>query len=388
VSAVPDWQYGGFGLYIHWPYCQAKCPYCDFNSHVAARIDAAAWAAAYVAEIQRSAAETPGRILDTIFFGGGTPSLMPPDLVAEVIATARRAWPMRNDPEITLEANPTSIEAGKFVAYAQAGVNRLSMGMQAMNDADLRKLGRLHTAREALAALDIARACFGRVSFDLIYARQDQSLMDWQAELARALTLGLDHLSLYQLTIEEGTAFAARHSAGGLSGLPNDDLAADLYTLTQEMTAKAGLAGYEISNHARPGAESRHNLIYWKGGDYLGIGPGAHGRLTLGPTRWATECPKSPDLWLAQVQRGAPGELPRSALSPGDHALEYLMMSLRLADGLCLPRYNAIAPQPLDMTKVGELADLGLVALDGDQLRAKAQGRIVLNALIRALAAT
>jgi oxygen-independent coproporphyrinogen-3 oxidase len=383
---MQDWQHGGFGLYIHWPYCQAKCPYCDFNSHVAKAIDQQKWAKAYIDEIDRAAQALPGRILDTIFFGGGTPSLMSPDLVADIIQAAKRGWPMRNDPEITLEANPTSIEAAKFAAYRQAGVTRVSMGMQAMNDEDLRKLGRLHSAREAMEAFDIARANFDRVSFDLIYARQDQSLQDWQAELTRALSLGLDHISLYQLTIEDGTAFAQRHRAGGLSGLPDDDLAADLYALTQDITAKFGLMGYEISNHARTGAQSRHNLIYWQGGDYIGIGPGAHGRLTIGDTRWATECPKSPDLWLNSVLQGKPAELLRVALTKTDHALEYLMMSLRLADGMSRARYNALSPQPLNTEKLAALCDMGFLITDQDMIKATPSGRIILNAIIRDLA--
>lgn len=387
MTLLADWQQGGFGLYIHWPFCAAKCPYCDFNSHVAGAVDQTRWAAAFVAEIQRAAAETPGRVLDTIFFGGGTPSLMNPDLVATIIDTARRAWPMRNDPEITLEANPTSIEAGRFSAYRQAGVNRISMGMQAMNDADLRKLGRMHTAAEAMAAFDIARARFDRVNFDLIYARQDQSLNDWRTELTRALDLAVDHLSLYQLTIEDGTAFGARHKAGGLLGLPDDDLSADMYALTQDLTAARGLPGYEVSNHAQPGSESRHNLVYWRGGDYLGIGPGAHGRITLGNTRWATECPKPPDQWLNAVLNTGLGELPRASLSTEDHALEYLMMSLRLAEGMSLPRYNVLSPLPLDREKLNHLADLGLLIHSNDRVITTAQGRMVLNGIIRELAA-
>ncbi|MDZ7905439.1 MAG: radical SAM family heme chaperone HemW [Cypionkella sp.] len=380
-----DWRAGGFGLYIHWPFCGSKCPYCDFNSHVSARIDQAEWGRAYVAEITRLAAQTQGRVLDTVFFGGGTPSLMSPDLVAQVIDAIRRAWPMRNDPEITLEANPTSIEAGRFRAYREAGVNRVSMGMQAMNDADLRRLGRTHSAAEAMAAFDIARSAFDRVSFDLIYARQDQTLMDWRAELTRALDLAVDHLSLYQLTVEDGTAFGARHLAGGLRGLPTDDLAADMYALTQDLTAAHGLAGYEISNHAREGAASRHNLIYWRGGDYVGIGPGAHGRLTLNGMRWATECPKSPDQWLKAAVNKEKTELPREVLTPESHATEYLMMSLRLAEGMSVARYNAISPTPLDMGEVADLGKMGLLGRTETAIFPTDAGKIVLNAIIRQL---
>ncbi len=382
---MTDWQHGGFGLYIHWPFCAAKCPYCDFNSHVSAHIDQTRWKSAYLAEIARARDETAGRRLDTIFFGGGTPSLMNPDLVAEIIIAARAAWPMRNDPEITLEANPTSIESGRFAAYRQGGVTRVSMGMQAMNDADLLRLGRLHTAAEAMAAFDIARSHFDRVNFDLIYARQDQTLADWKSELTRALDLAVDHLSLYQLTIEDGTAFGARHQAGGLRGLPSDDLSADMYALTQDLTAANGLAGYEISNHAREGAQSLHNLIYWRGGDYIGIGPGAHGRLTLNGTRWATECPKSPELWLQTVAAGK-GEGAREALLRSSHALEYLMMSLRLSEGMSLTRYNRLSPAPLDMRQVDELVNLGLLGHVSDRIFPSDAGKILLNSIIRQLA--
>ena len=272
---------GGFGLYLHWPFCQAKCPYCDFNSHVSANIDQARWQAAYLSELDRAAAETENRVLETVFFGGGTPSLMDPSLVYAIIERIRQNWPMVNNPEISLEANPTSVEAGRFAGYRDAGVNRISMGIKALNDDDLRRLGRMHSVKDAKAAFDTARNLFDRVSFDLIYARQNQTLQDWKAELTEALSIAVDHLSLYQLTIEDGTAFGARHAAGGLKGLPDDDTSADMYLLTQEITASAGLGSYEVSNHAREDAQSRHNLIYWRGVDYIGICPGAHGRFTL-----------------------------------------------------------------------------------------------------------
>jgi oxygen-independent coproporphyrinogen-3 oxidase len=379
-----DWQLGGFGLYLHWPFCASKCPYCDFNSHVVASVDQKTWQAAYLSEIDRLGRETPGRVLDTVFFGGGTPSLMDPDLVAAIIDRIRATWPMRNDPEITLEANPSSIEAGRFAAYRQAGVTRVSMGMQAMNDDDLRRLGRLHTAAEAMAAFDIARNTFDRVNFDLIYARQDQTLADWRAELTRALSLAVDHLSLYQLTIEDGTAFGDRFSAGKLRGLPDDDISADMYALTQELTESHGMGGYEISNHAAPGAESRHNLIYWRGGDYLGIGPGAHGRMTLGAIHWATECPKPPQIWLDMARRGN-GESPRAALPPDEHALEYMMMSLRLSEGMSIPRYQAIAGHGLNPAVIADLSDMGKVIVKNDHLIATNDGKVVLNAILRAL---
>jgi putative oxygen-independent coproporphyrinogen III oxidase len=382
-----DWQAGGFGLYVHWPFCVSKCPYCDFNSHVSNAVDQTRWQAAFVHEIERAARETAGRRLDTIFFGGGTPSLMQPDLVAAVIDAARRAWPMRNTPEITLEANPSSIEAGRFLAYRQAGISRISMGMQAMNDEDLRKLGRMHTAAEAIKAFEIARKTFDRVSFDLIYARQDQSLSDWKGELSRALDLAVDHLSLYQLTIEDGTAFGARHKAGGLRGLPSDDMSADMYELTQDLTAKRGFAGYEISNHAADGAQSQHNLVYWRGGDYVGIGPGAHGRLTLDRTRWATECPKNPEIWLQSVEKTGKGELPRAALSPADHALEYLLMSLRLTEGMAVSRYNALSDSRLNPQIVTDLQEMGLIGAVDDRVFPTSAGKIVLNEIIRKLMA-
>jgi oxygen-independent coproporphyrinogen-3 oxidase len=383
---MDDWRHGGFGLYLHWPFCQSKCPYCDFNSHVATSIDQSRWKQAYLAEIDRLGAETPGRILNSVFFGGGTPSLMEPDLVAAIIERIRATWPMSNDPEITLEANPGSIEAGRFRGFRDGGVNRISMGMQAMNDADLRRLGRLHTAAEARQAFDIARSCFDRVSFDLIYARQDQTLADWKAELRQAIDLAVDHLSLYQLTIEEGTAFGDRRARGGLLGLPDDDLSADMYALTQEVCDAAGMPAYEVSNHARPGSESRHNLIYWRGGDYVGIGPGAHGRMTLDGTRWATEAPKAPGAWLALVEAGKAGERPRTALSTMDRAEEYLLMSLRLVEGMEISRYETMADRPLDRVRLADLDALGLARAVGDRVQVTAAGRMVLNAIIRDLA--
>ncbi|MCO8143740.1 radical SAM family heme chaperone HemW [Rhodovulum tesquicola] len=383
--AAEDWQAGGFGLYVHWPFCLSKCPYCDFNSHVAASIDMGEWQRAYLSEIRRIGAETGSRTLNSVFFGGGTPSLMAPDLVAAILDTVRATWPCANDMEVTLEANPGSVEAGRFAGYRDAGVSRVSLGVQALNDADLHRLGRLHSAAEARAAFDIARSTFERVSFDLIYARQDQTLADWQAELGQALAMAVDHLSLYQLTIEPGTAFGDRHARGGLRGLPDDDRAADMYLATQEICAAAGLPAYEVSNHARPGAESRHNLIYWRYGDYAGIGPGAHGRLTLDGQRWATETPLAPAEWLDRVARDGHGEAPRTALSPQEQATEYLMMGMRLTEGLSLVRYQRLAGQPLDASRIAGLEALGLIRCEGDRLRTTDAGRAVLNAVIREL---
>ena len=382
-----DWRAGGFGLYVHWPFCAAKCPYCDFNSHVSAAIDQDRWLRAYHTEIARLGAETGGRVLNSIFFGGGTPSLMAPETVAAVIEAARQAWPFANDVEITLEANPTSVEAGRFRAYGQAGVNRLSMGVQALNDADLKRLGRMHSAAEARAAFDIARASFDRVSFDLIYARQDQDRQHWRRELREALAMAVDHLSAYQLTIEPGTAFGARHAAGGLKGLPDDDLSADMYLDTQEICEAAGMPTYEISNHARPGSESRHNLVYWRQGDWAAVGPGSHGRLTLPQGRMATEAHRAPGAWLEAVEQRGNGDSLRDPLALPDRALEYLLMSMRLVEGMEIPRYEALSGTRLPQTALDDLQRLGLVRLQGDRLTATSEGRPVLNAILRELAA-
>ena len=380
-----DWQSGGFGLYIHWPFCQAKCPYCDFNSHVAANIDQTRWNRAYIHEIQRIGAETQGRVLNSVFFGGGTPSLMRPDLVASILQTVRATWAPSNDFEVTLEANPTSVEAGRFAGYRDAGVNRVSIGIQALNDADLKALGRLHSVSEARAAFDLARSTFERVSFDLIYARQFQTLADWRAELSEALSMAADHLSLYQLTIENGTAFGDRLAKGGLRGLPNDDDAADMYLATQDICQAAGMPAYEVSNHAVAGAESRHNLIYWRGGDYAGIGPGAHGRLTIGGRRMATDTPLSPNQWLERVEKTGNGENPRQSLSRADQAAEYLMMGLRLSEGISLDRYAEMAGTSLQPCDISTLQDLLMIEIDAGRLRATATGRPVLNAVIAGL---
>lgn len=383
---MEDWRNGGFGLYLHWPFCQSKCPYCDFNSHVAAHIDQDRWQRAYLSEIDRLGAETPGRVLTSVFFGGGTPSLMEPGLVAAILERVRATWPMANDCEVTLEANPGSVEAGRFRGYHDAGVNRVSLGLQALNDIDLRRLGRLHSAAEGRAALETARAVFDRVSFDLIYARQDQSLADWRAELGVALNLATDHLSIYQLTIEDGTAFGDRLKRGGLRGLPNEDLSADFYELTQDLCEAVGLPAYEVSNHAKPGAESRHNLIYWRAGDYIGIGPGAHGRVTLAGQRWATETPKAPGAWLQKVEARGNGESTREAITIADQGLEYLMMSLRLTEGAMTSRYLEICGHAIKDNIINELLDIGVIAVTDETIRATRKGRMVLNAVIAALA--
>ncbi|MFN3524833.1 MAG: radical SAM family heme chaperone HemW [Paracoccus sp. (in: a-proteobacteria)] len=382
-----DWRHGGFGLYVHWPFCAAKCPYCDFNSHVSASVDQARWARALSAEIARQAEELPGRHLDSIFFGGGTPSLMLPETVDTVLRAARAAWGFGNSIEITLEANPTSVEKERFRGFADAGVNRLSMGIQALRDPDLRQLGRMHDVAEARAAFDVAREVFDRISFDLIYARQGQSRAAWQAELREALEMAADHLSLYQLTVEPGTAFGRRAAAGTLRDLPDEDVAADMYADTQAICAEAGLGGYEISNHARPGSESRHNLIYWRQGDWAAVGPGAHGRLTLPHGRVATETHLTPGAWLDAVERKGTGESLRTLLPGDEQATEYLLMGMRLAEGIDTARFERLAGHALDTGAIRHLTELGLVVSDGGRLRASEAGRPLLNAILRELAA-
>lgn len=379
-----DWRGGGFGLYIHWPFCQAKCPYCDFNSHVARAVDQTYWQDAYLREIDRYAALLPGRVLNSVFFGGGTPSLMKPSVVAVILERVRQVWQLANDLEVTLEANPGSVEASRFDGYAAAGVNRVSIGAQALNESDLRRLGRIHSLKEFYQAYDIARKKFTRVSFDLIYARQDQTLSAWCAELRTALGMGVDHLSLYQLTIEPGTAFGDRHALGRLQGLPDDDLAADMFLATQEICCAAGLPAYEVSNHARADAESHHNLIYWRSGDYVGIGPGAHGRITLDDQRWATEAKVQPDAWVRGVAEDT-AENPPLLLSATDRATEFLLMGLRLGEGISLERYAHLAGQGLDGTSLARLQELGMVRQRGDRLCATLEGRMVLNAVLREL---
>jgi len=384
---MDDWRHAGFGLYIHWPFCQSKCPYCDFNSHVAARIDQSRWLTAFEAEIDRVGALTQGRILNTVFFGGGTPSLMEATTVQGILDRIRATWTLANDVEVTLEANPGSVEAARFDGYAKAGVNRVSLGIQSLDPEDLRRLGRMHSVDEAKAAIAIAQNTFQRVSIDLIYARQNQSLAAWRDELRRALDFGTSHLSLYQLTIEDGTVFGQMHAKNLLRGLPGEDLSADMFELTQEITRSAGLPTYEVSNHARPGDESRHNLIYWRMGDYAGIGPGAHGRLTLDSRRFATEAERMPNAWLDRTHK-APGSAERSdRLSPEDRASEYLMFALRLKEGASLDRYAALAGKPLPQAALDEVIALDLLARDGDRICTTDRGVMVLNGILRALLA-
>ena len=377
---MQDWQSAGFGVYIHWPFCLHKCPYCDFNSHVSAKVDQGRWLKALLQEITRTAALVPNRRVDSVFFGGGTPSLMPGQTVAAIIDTIDRVWHIETGAEITLEANPTSVEAVRFGDYAKAGVNRVSLGVQALNDADLKALGRMHSVAEARQAFDMARKIFARVSFDLIYARQNQTLSAWESELTEALRMAADHLSLYQLTIEDGTRFGEMKARGILRGLPSDDLAADLYQLTQGMTESAGLPGYEISNHAKPGAEGRHNLIYWRYGDFAGIGPGAHGRLTIDGQRFATNTHRDPATWLQAVQHGS-GEMPAEIVTPADQACEYLLMSLRLAEGSNLDRFQALGGT-FNARSVQDLESEGFLHRSGNIIQVSKAGRSVLNAVM------
>ncbi len=383
---MDDWQKGGFGLYIHWPFCTSKCPYCDFNSHVSKAIDHEEWQQAYLTAIDFYAAQTPDQKLDSIYFGGGTPSLMKPDLVQAIIDRAQARWHFGNDIEITLEANPGSVESARFHDFHHAGVNRVSLGIQALSDTDLRKLGRMHSVRDALSALEIAQDVFDRTSFDLIYGRQGQSLSDWEKELETALSFAPNHLSLYQLTIEPGTVFGAREIAGKLKGLPDEDLAIDMFDMTNNLCVINGLPAYEVSNHAKSGAESKHNLIYWNAGDYVGIGPGAHGRLSLSKGRYATETPLAPSDWLQNVKANGSGESERLRLSAQDQATEYLIMGLRTKTGISLPRYKAMGGKDFDLTKIADLSELGLIKEKDWYLKATGQGVPLLNAIIQELA--
>ena len=375
-AGTPD-----LALYVHWPFCVSKCPYCDFNSHVRADVDQAAWRAALLTDLAHEAALLPGRRLGSIFFGGGTPSLMPPDTVAAVIAAAEQAWGFAPEIEVTLEANPSSVEAARFADLAAAGVNRVSLGVQSLDDAALGFLGRAHDVAEGLAALDVAQAVFARVSFDLIYALPGQSLAAWQAELRRALAFGTEHLSLYQLTIEPGTRFATEAAAGRLA-IPDGDHAADLFEATRAVTRAAGLPAYEVSNHARAGAESRHNLTYWRYGDYAGIGPGAHGRRG----GLATQRRRKPENWLAAVAHNAHGIEVEIPLDPYTRTSEALLMGLRLAEGVDLGRIARIGgtrPDALiDGRAVQRLAAQGLIVSDADHLTVTEAGMLLLDAIL------
>jgi len=377
-----------FGVYVHWPFCLSKCPYCNFNSHVRhAPVDEARFVRAFAREIETSANRAPGREVTSIFLGGGTPSLMAPQTVGAILDAIAKRWRVASDVEVTLEANPTSVEATRFRGYRTAGVNRVSLGVQALDDASLKALGRLHTAREALDAVAIARAAFDRYSFDLIYTRPDQTPQLWAEELKLAISEAAEHLSLYQLTIEEGTPFFGLHAAGKLK-TPDEATARALYDVTQDVCAQYGLPAYEISNHARPGAECRHNLVYWRGEEYAGIGPGAHGRLDIDGVRHAIATEKRPEAWLTRVEASGHGIVTDDHLNSEERADEFLLMGLRLAEGIDPKRYAALSGRTLDPGRIAVLREEGAIVVDADgRLRVTQAGFPVLDAVVADLAA-
>jgi putative oxygen-independent coproporphyrinogen III oxidase len=377
-----------FGVYVHWPFCLSKCPYCDFNSHVRhAAINEERFARAFAREIEATADRVPGREVSSIFLGGGTPSLMRPETVGAVLDAIGKHWRVADDAEVTLEANPTSVEATRFAGYRAAGVNRVSLGVQALDDTSLKELGRLHTAREALDAVAIARRAFERYSFDLIYARPGQTPERWADELKLAIAEAAEHLSLYQLTIEEGTPFFGLHAAGKLQ-TPDEAAARALYDVTQDICAQHGLPAYEISNHAREGAQCRHNLVYWRGEEYAGIGPGAHGRLDIGGFRHAIATEKRPESWLMRVEATGDGVVTDDHLNSEERADEFLLMGLRLAEGIDPKRYAALSGRPLDPHRIAVLREEGAIEVDENgRLRVTQAGFPVLDAVVADLAA-
>lgn len=382
-----------FGVYIHWPFCAAKCPYCDFNSHVRMKgVDEPRFVAGFMREMETMRQLTGARKVTSVFIGGGTPSLMAPATLDAILQAVDRNWPIAENAEITMEANPSSVEADRFLGYRAAGVNRLSLGVQSLDDAELKRLGRIHDVKQALYAIELARKIFPRLSFDLIYARPQQTLGAWEQELRQAIDLAADHLSLYQLTIEEGTAFHRLYEAGKFQ-LPDPELAADLYELTQNITADCGLPAYEISNHAVLGAESQHNLLYWRYQQYVGVGAGAHGRFmpashaNNGKTRLVTITEKLPEQWLSLVEQQGHGIVEEEHLTLSEQAQEMLLMGLRLYEGLDLVRYEKLAGHSLNAKTISLLQQDGLIESVGNtRLRATKQGRIVLDHIITALA--
>lgn len=376
---------GQIGIYIHWPFCLSKCPYCDFNSHVRDSIDDAAWQDAYLKTLDHYAELTAGQHVRSVFFGGGTPSLMKPAVVAAILDRIQKNWRIANDIEITLEANPTSVEAEKFKAFRAAGINRVSLGVQALNDADLKFLGRQHSAEEALAAIKIAQDNFERYSFDLIYARPEQTLAQWEVELRQAVKYARGHLSLYQLTIERNTPFYMSYARGDFS-MPQEEFAADFYILTQEILESEGLPAYEVSNHAAPGHESRHNMIYWQYGDYIGAGPGAHGRLTIDGVKHATREHSAPEIWLERAGKNGQGAHPYESLGAHDRFMEALMMGFRLREGVSKAALEAEGQcalyEKIDPARLKELAAQGWLVDEGDVLRLEAEGLLRLNAIL------
>jgi putative oxygen-independent coproporphyrinogen III oxidase len=379
----PDDGAPGFGVYLHWPFCAAKCPYCDFNSHVRHQaIDQDRYAKAFRGEMRTMRERTGPKTVKSIFMGGGTPSLMQPKTVGALLEAVSEFWTVPDNIEITLEANPSSVEAERFKGYRAAGVNRVSLGVQALNDRDLKFLGRLHNVEEALKAIGLARDIFPRLSFDLIYARPNQTLAEWEAELNEAIGYAADHLSMYQLTIEQGTPFAALQKAGKLK-VPDGGQSADLYALTQDATAAHGIPAYEVSNHAAPGAESRHNLVYWRYGEYAGIGPGAHGRFVEGDARSVTIAEKMPERWLELVEASGTGVVEEERLSSCQQGDEMLMMGLRLAEGIDVPRYEKMARRSFDPKRLSVLQEEGMIEPIGNSgLRATPKGMILLDAVL------
>ncbi len=378
----------GFAIYVHWPFCKAKCPYCDFNSHVRDGVDHARWRAALLRELDHYADATPGRTVTSVFFGGGTPSLMDPATVGAVIDRAAARWAVAPDLEVTLEANPTSVESERFQAFRAAGVNRVSLGIQALEDDALKRLGRQHSAAEAMGAIRLAARWFDRFSFDLIYARPGQTVAAWRAELSRALDFAVGHLSVYQLTIEEGTAFHPLHARGELV-LPDEDAAGDLYEETRALLDAAGLPAYEVSNHARPGQECRHNLAYWRYGDYVGVGPGAHGRLTIDGEKRATRGHRAPEVWLERVERHGWGGHNPESVEAVDRATELLMMGLRLTEGVPRARLiretGADLPAWVDRHALDRLVAGGFISVTEHWVSATPAGLQRLNAVLAAL---
>ncbi|MEX3010960.1 radical SAM family heme chaperone HemW [Hoeflea sp. TYP-13] len=378
----------GFGIYVHWPFCAAKCPYCDFNSHVRHQaVDQPRFVGAFQREIRQMRAMTGTREVTSVFFGGGTPSLMEPHTVDGILSAIGNAWHMPDDIEITLEANPTSVEAERFKGYRTAGVNRVSLGVQSLDESDLKVLGRMHTVDEALTAIELARSTFPRLSFDLIYARPGQTVTGWELELKQAIGYAADHLSLYQLTIEQGTPFYGLHRSGKLK-VPDEDLSADLYQATQELTEKHGLPAYEVSNHAEPGAESRHNLTYWRYGDYVGLGAGAHGRLTSHNGKVGTVNKRIPEDWLRQVESLGHGMESEERMDSDAQADELMLMGLRLREGMDLARWQGLSGRRVDADKEEFLISHGLLERIGNsRLRCTPAGMMVLDAVVADLAA-
>lgn len=384
---LPDTGEPGFGIYVHWPFCAAKCPYCDFNSHVRHQpVDQPRFTAAFLKEMETMRRMSGPKTVTSIFLGGGTPSLMEPATVAAVLDGIARHWHVPDGIEITMEANPSSVEAERFRGYRAAGINRVSLGVQALNDADLKFLGRLHDVADALKAIRLAREIFPRMSFDLIYARPRQTVAAWEAELKEAISYAVDHLSLYQLTIEEGTAFYGLHKAGKLI-VPDGDQSADLYEATQEITQRYGMPAYEVSNHARPGAESRHNLTYWRYGDYAGVGPGAHGRLRRGPQKIATATERHPESWLKLVETCGHGMIEQEELGRDEQADELLLMGLRLTEGVDLARWQDLSGRDPDPAREQTLLEHGFIErLGNSRLRCTPKGMLILDAVVADLA--